>query len=161
MKLIRYCFIPALFIGLISFSSCDKGGAPEPSVEETQHKLLSGTWTISQVRFGAGNTDRTSEYTGMKLTLSGDFSSNNEYAYSRTTLAQISPLSKSGKWGFDTNDPENIVILLTDENNASLNIPVTYSVTETQLQLVFTYSGAGYAGRVSAVEGTWTFGFTK
>ena len=156
MKFVRLSFLPALIIGLISFASCDKSDPPEPSVEEAQLALLSKPWTVSEVRFGSGNTDRTAEYSGMTLTISGTFSDGGTYNYSLAGRPSLSPWPASGTWTFDLNDPENLVIRTED------NLAITYSVTEGQLQLVFTYAGAGYAGpRISAVEGTWTFLFTS
>ena len=161
MKFVRLSFIPAVIIVLISFSSCDKSNPPEPSVEEAQLKLLSKTWTISaskgsKVEFGSGSTDRTSEYEGMTLTISGTFSEGGTYNYTVATRPSLSPWPANGTWTFDLNDPENLVIRTED------NIPMTYSVVDNKLQLVFTYSGAGYTGpRISAVEGSWIFLFSS
>src|SRR5690349_3242959 len=123
MRFLRIGFLFALITGFIGFSSCGPSNPPEPSVEEAQLKLLSKTWTVSEVRFGSANTNRTSEYTGMTLTISGDFNATaNEYDYSRNVLSVISPWPKSGKWSFDANDPESLIIRKND------NLPITYSV---------------------------------
>lgn len=153
MKFVRLSFLPALIIVLISFASCDKGNPPEPSIEEAQLKLMTKTWTVSEVRFGSGNTDRTQEYTGMTLTISGTFAEGGTYNYAASGRPSLSPWPANGTWTFDTNDPENLIIRTED------NLPISYSVVDNKLQLVFTYAGSGYS-RISAVEGTWTFLFT-
>jgi hypothetical protein len=157
MRFIRIAFIPVLLIVLIGFSSCEPDPTPEPSIEEAQLKLLtSKTWTIdkaksAKVEFGSG-TPRTDEYEGMTLTISGTFSEGGTYNYTVSNRPSLSAWPASGTWTFDANDPENLIIRTED------NIPMTYSVTESQLQLVFNYAGAGYA-RTSAVEGSWIFLF--
>jgi len=127
-------------------SSCKGGKDSEPSIEEVQFKLLSSkTWTISQVSFGSGNLNKTSEYSGMTLKFEGSSSGG---TYTVTGRPTLSPWPASGNWEFDANDPENIVIRLND------TLPMTYSVTAAQLQLTFVYSGAGFAGRAAVVEGS-------
>jgi len=168
MRILRLTFLFTLIGGSFWLSSCKSTSGAEPSIEEAQLKLLAGTgtktWTTSQVRFGAGNTDRTSEYSGMKITIKGTFSSTaTSYSYEVTGKPSVSPWSTSGTWAFDSNDPESVVIRLTDKGGNTENLPITYSITQNQLQLNFTYSGGGYdqSGRVSAVEGTWIFLFTS
>jgi hypothetical protein len=157
MKFLRLTFLVALIGCLTFFTSCDEGGGKKLSIEETQFLALSKTWTVTEVRFGSGNTDRTAEYTatGMTLTISGDFvDPTSAYQYTITGRPSLSPWPASGTWTFDPNDPETLIIRAED------NLPITYSVTETELQLTFNYTGAGYPARVSAVEGSWTFLFT-
>jgi hypothetical protein len=162
MKFLRLTFLIALIGGLSFMTSCNKGSDPEPSVEEAQLKLLSKTWTVSQVKFGPGNTDVTADYTSpnpMKLTIGGTFNSapGTTYTYSltgRPASPKKSPWPASGTWKFDTNAPETLIIRTED------NLQISYTVTASQLQLIFTYAGPGYTGRTSAVEGNWTFLFT-
>lgn len=125
------------------------------SIEIEQLDKLSGVWTVSQVRFGSGNTDRTSEYIGMSLTFTGTFVNDGTYNYSVANRPSLSPWPASGTWKFDKNNPENLIIRTED------NMPMTYSVTTSQLQIIFTYAGSGYNARTQAVEGTWTFLFSK
>ena len=162
MRLLKLTYFAALSFIFLAISSCNPEKDAEPSVFEAQLKLLSANtdtgkpWTVSQVRFGAGNTDRTSEYSGMTLTVKGKFVDlSAKYPYEVAGRPQLSPWPASGTWSFDPNEPQNLIIRTED------NIPMTYSVVDGKLQLQFTYSGSGYAGRTSAVEGTWIFLFTS
>jgi len=66
----------------------------------------------------------------------------------------LSPWAAAGKFTFET---DFATAVKRDDG-----LPVTYSVTDkqpVQLQMTFNYSGAGIAGRVSNVKGTWVFTF--
>lgn len=154
MKFLRLTFLVAVMGCLALFTSCDEGGGKKLTIEETQLLALSKTWTVSEVRF-EGTSDRTAEYSGMTLTVGGTFvDPTTVYDYSLTNRPTLSPWPVSGTWTFDVNDPETLIIRTED------SLPISYSVTDDQLQLTFNYTGPGYSGRVSAVEGSWIFLFT-
>ena len=158
MKFLRLTVLVAFIGGLGLFSSCKPKEVIEPSIEEAQLKLLSKTWNLNSATFGPGS-DRTSDYTGMTLTLSGTFNSTpgTKYNYSRSSLTVTSPWPSSGTWAFEPNDPANLIIRTED------NLLITYNVTATTLILSFDYTsmGAGYPGRVSSINDTWEFVFTS
>ena len=153
MKFLRLTFLMALIGGLSLITSCNKGSDPEPTIQETNLKLMSKTWTIKEVKYNSN--DRTTEYTGMKLTIAGTFNATtNSYDYTVTNKPAAptkSPWPNSGKWSFSTAQPATLITRTPD------NLSMTYGVTTTELQLSFTYAGAGF--RTSAVEGNWIFIF--
>jgi hypothetical protein len=161
MRILRLTFLFALIAGFVGLSSCKKDKDADPTIQEAQLKLLTGnsetgkTWTVSQVRFGPGNQDRTAEYAGMAIKLKGKYSATNTTInYEVTGRPDLSPWPASGTLSFDENEPENLLI-------REDGMDFTYSLTENQLSLNFTYSGDGYPGRISAVEGTWAISFTS
>jgi hypothetical protein len=165
MKFLRLTFLIALIGGFGLLNSCKPNDTPEPSIEEVQLGLLKKvtTWKIDKVRFGPSNTDRTSEFTGMTLTITGTFPDTTtpyQYQVAGITNGNLTPWPQEKPlefydWKFDIADPENSIIRLNDD------LPMTYSVTATQLQLIFNYDGDGFTanGRTSAVKGSWTFLF--
>lgn len=162
MRILRLTFLFALIAGFVGLSSCKPDEKSDPSVEEAQLKLLTGNsetgkkWNVSKVRFGPGlATDRTAEYSGMAITFKGKYSgANTSLNYEVTGRPNLSPWPASGTWSFDENAPENL--FMRDDN-----VSFTYSLTANQLSLDFTYAGAGFPGRISAVEGTWSILLTS
>ena len=156
MKFLQLTFLVALIGGLGLLTSCKPDEKVVPSIEEVQFKLLSKEWTVSEVRFGPGSTDRSTEYDGMKLTISDESSASiGVYDYFVSGRPALSPWPEKGTWSFDENEPESLIMRIDD------GLAVSYLVTSNQLQLSFNYTGAGFAGRVSAVEGNWIFLFTS
>lgn len=144
-------------------SSCNKKNDPKPSVAEKQFKLLAGTsstpitWVVTKVTYES-NSDRTDEYDNPNMTLSVSGTFNDDfttiYNYSLTNRPSggiKSPWPASGTWKFEASSPATLIRRTEDD------LLITYSVTDTKLQMTFEYSGAGY--RTSAVEGTWKFEF--
>jgi hypothetical protein len=148
MKIYKFILSAALIGALLTYSGCSKDSAPAPSVKETQLKALSKTWNCTSATLqGAPQPN----YTTFKLTLSGTVDKIDYKADNRPTGSKSSPWNGTGSFTFGT-DPAT---QLTRDDN----LPVTYSVSSTQLQMTFTYSGAGYDGRVSNVVGTWVYTF--
>lgn len=159
MKFLRLTFLFALVSVFAFLSSCNKGGDPEPSTEEKNLKLMSKTWVVTSATLGS--SDMTDLYENMELTISGTFNKdiNTLYNYSltgRPSGTDKSPWPASGTWKFkDGVSGVSATTIVRTEDNMDIN----YTVTATQLQLIFSYEGAGYSGRTSAVEGEWTFEF--
>src|SRR5688572_16857488 len=107
MRILRLTFLFAIISGFVGLSSCKKDKDADPSIQEAQLKLLTGnsetgkTWTVSQVRFGPGNTDRTAEYAGMAIKLKGKYSgTTTTFTYEVTGRPDLSPWPASGSWSF-------------------------------------------------------------
>src|SRR5687767_10898051 len=67
----------------VFFTNCGGGDDPEKSEEEVQlDKLKAAPWTIESVTGPGGN--KTADYPGMTLTLSGSFSAGGVYNYTST-----------------------------------------------------------------------------
>jgi hypothetical protein len=163
MKFLRLTFLLALVGGLLLISSCGGDPKPKPSEVEKKFKLLTGTsstpitWVVTKVTYES-NSDRTDEYDDpdMTLSVSGTFDDDlaTTYNYSLTNRPSggvKSPWPAGGTWRFETSSPSTLIRRTEDD------LLITYSVTDTKLQMTFEYSGAGY--RTSAVEGTWKFEF--
>lgn len=136
-----------------------KGSENKPTVQETQLKQLAKTWTLSEVTLDGVNKKTSTEYNKFKLTISGTYSSSApeaEYNYSVSGRPQLGSWPGSGKWKFSTSAPETQIV--RDAGTAN-ELPLTYSLTNGQLQITFTYQGDGYASRTSIVNGQWVMTF--
>ncbi|MEP6736940.1 MAG: hypothetical protein ABJA70_15555 [Chryseolinea sp.] len=136
------------------------GDDPTTSEEETQLNKLKSTWTLQSVN-NDGN-DRTSEYPGMTLTISGTFTSGGTYNYSSTATdwPSVSPWKAIDTWKFKSDAVSSSVVRLIDL------IEMNYLLTNSDntLSLTFDYpdTGTGFNnGRTETVKGKWTFTFSK
>jgi len=149
--------IYALAIAMV-LMAC-KGSEDKPTVQETQLKLLTKTWSLSEVTLDGVNKKTSSEYNNFKLTISGTYSASApdaEYNYSVSGRPQLGSWPGSGKWEFSSSAPET---QLVRDPGSSDELPLTYSLTNGQLQITFTYQGDGYASRTSIVNGQWVMTF--
>lgn len=121
------------------------------SIEDFQLGKLSKTWSATSVKLD--NVDQTG-YDNFVLTISGTAGSST-FGYSVTGRPVLGPWLSSGQWKFGAS-PETQIIR---DSNTGDELDMTYSVTDTQLQITFTFTGDGYSGRVSNVKGQWVFTF--
>lgn len=158
MKIVlRMLSVLAVIVAAISFTRCDDDNGGGTSEEETQLNKLTAAWNVSSVTLD--DTDRTTDFPGLVLTISGTFDgTGSTYAYSFTgTRPNPSPWPASGTWQFDAN-PNSQIVRLDDGQK----INYTLASGDSQLTLEFNYQGAGFAGsRVEEVAGNWQFVFTK
>ncbi len=171
-KIINLFVFVGLVAVLMTYSSCGPKPAAElPVTDQLLQKLLSTTSTS-----GAGSTawkcssakvngvDKTANYTtSFLLTLSGSIgalaTSPFQYTTSKPTYGQndspVSPWAASGTFTFDATSPSTII--KRDDGTS-----ITYTASDTQLTMSFTFSGAGFLrGRAEIVTGQWDFTFTK
>ncbi|HEX7016393.1 MAG TPA: lipocalin family protein [Cyclobacteriaceae bacterium] len=143
----------AMAVSLTNCGDDDDGGSSE---EEAQLGKLVGTWTLSSASLDG--TDRTTDFPGLTLTVSGTFSQGGTYAYSFTgTRPNPSPWPASGTWKFDAN-PSSQIIRLDDGQKMNYSL----GNSNAQLTIEFNYQGSGFAGgRIEEVAGNWQFVFTK
>jgi hypothetical protein len=138
------------------YSSCG-GGGDEKTPEEVQLDKLKGTWNLQSASDG---TDRTDEYPGMAVTISGTYSEGGTYNYASTadSWPSISPWKAADQWKFKSGNVTTILVRQAD----LLDMNYTLSNSDNTLSLTFTYSGPGFAnGRISSVDGNWAFTFTR
>ena len=141
------------------YTSCG-GNDPDPkSDEEIQlDKLKANQWVIFSADLDG--TNRTADFTTttpMTLTFTGTYSNPGG-----TYLMQVNgsrpnpnPWPQSSEWKFGAN-------VLTQMIRTDDDLGMNYTLTDTQLTISFTYTGAGFmGGRVEQVEGDWTFVFDK
>lgn len=135
-------------------SSCGGDDPKEPTVEEKQLTKLSSTWKVSSATLdGTAQTG----YQNFTLTLSGTAGATS-FGYTTSGRPSNSPWPTSGNWIFGANPETQIV---RDADKTSDKLDMTYSVSDTQLQVTFNFSGTGYPARTANVKGTWIFTFTK
>jgi hypothetical protein len=135
---------------LLTYSGCKNSKPPEPSDEEVQLGKLSKLWKATSVK--KDNVVQTG-YTNFTLTLSGTAGSTS-FGYVTAGRPPLSPWLSSGSWTFDT-DPLTSVI--RDKGTAD-ELKMTYTVTETTLEITYNFQGVGYA-RVGNVKGQWVMIF--
>lgn len=147
MKILRPILFVALAVTLFTYSGCKPSSKPGESIPDQQLKKISKTWKVTSVTLD-GTAQTT--YTNFQLTASGTAGSTT-FGYSTTGRPPLSPWPASGTFTFGT-DP-------TTQLTRDDGLPITYSVSDTQFQLTFNYSGNGIAGRVNNVKGTWVMTF--
>lgn len=151
----RVLSVLVLVSAALFYTNCGGGDDPTKTEEENQlDKLKAGQWTLLSASDG---TDRTSEYPGMTLTISGAFSPGASYSYTSnaTSWPVKSPWKKEDAWKFKPGAESTTIIRLSDDEE------MTYSLSNSdkQLTLNFNYLGDGFAN--GRVEGDWTFVFTR
>ncbi|MBZ0247959.1 MAG: hypothetical protein K8H85_18585 [Cyclobacteriaceae bacterium] len=153
MKQIGKLMLLGVVFGILLVSQgCKKDSGPGETVEDIQLRKLSKTWNATSVKLD--NVDQT-DYDNFALTISGTAGSPT-FGYSVTGRpTTLSPWLSSGQWKFGAS-PETQIVRDPDTGD-ELNL--TYSVTDTQLQITFTFTGDGYPGRISNVKGQWVFTF--
>lgn len=157
MKYITRLFSLLILVSAtIFYSSCGgKGG--DKSQEELQLDKLKFAWTLQSANDG---TDRTDEYPDMVLTISGTFSEGGTYSYSSTASSwpSISPWKANDTWKFVPGSIANGIVRQSDLQEMTY----TLSNSDKTLTISFNYQGPGFNnGRVSSVEGSWDFIFTR
>lgn len=148
-RILALFFISAV---LLTYAGC-KGDDPEPApVTDVQFDKLNKTWKINTVSLDG--TDKTADYTGFQLTLSGT-KGTPPFNYATSGRPSLSPWPASGKWDFGA-APETQMI--RDKGTAD-ELAMTYAVTESTLTISFTFNGTGYAARTGVVKGAWIYTF--
>lgn len=138
---------------LLIAEGCKKKSGPGETIEDIQLGKLSKAWNATSVKLD--NVDQDG-YDNFVLTISGTAGSST-FGYSATGRpTTLSPWLSGGQWKFGAS-PETQIIRDPDTGD---ELDLTYSVTDTQLQLTFTFTGDGYPGRVSNVKGQWVFTFS-
>jgi len=161
MKQITRLFSLAVLVSATLFySGCGSSGGDEDSEEKIQLEKLKSTWTIQSVV--NDGTDRSVEYPGMTLTISGTFSEGGTYNYTSdaTTWPNLSPWKAIDTWKFSPGSVTSIIVRQSDL------IEMNYSLSngEKTLAISFNYpdSGTGFNnGRTQKTAGDWTFTFTR
>ena len=153
----KWVLFTTLFAAILVLNGCG-GDDPEKSEEEVQLDKLRGSWTMTSV--DNGGVDRSDEYPGMKISLTGSYTEGGTYGLTSTATEwpSISPWSKDDTWKFNTATPSSIVVRQSDLTDLNY----TLSNSDSQLRIEFNYSGDGFHnGRTASVGGNWVFTFKK
>ena len=148
MKSLKSYVTVALLGVCLAFISCGDDPPPATTAQDDQLTKLSKTWTAKTVTYQ--DIDQSTAYKNFTLTISGT-NGQEPFDYSTTGRPSTSPWAASGKFTFSPTDFATVAI--RDDND----LLVTYSVTDTKLEMNFTYDGAGFAGRTGNVKGIWVF----
>jgi hypothetical protein len=140
----KVLLVIAIGMMVLTLNDCKKDDAVEPDPLAP----LVGVWSCTKAARAGVAQDG---YDNFKLTLSGT-SGATTFGYSAAGRPPLSPWPASGSWKFGTNTATDIV--------RDTDLPVSYSVTDTQLEVTFSYTGSGFA-RGNEVSGVWVFTFTK
>ncbi len=156
MKYFWRASVFGILVGFLALQSCKKDDGPGQSIEDIQLGKLQKTWTTTSVTLDGTVQDATNnaDYSNFTLTLSGTAGATS-FGYSAAGRPALSPWPPSGNWSFGAS-PETQIIR---DPGTGDELAITYSVTDTQLQITFTFSGAGYPARTSNVKGQWVFTF--
>jgi len=150
MKAFRILNTVVSLSAILMISGCGGKSTPAESTQDKQLGLLSKKWTVSTVTLNS--VDQSSSWTGFNLTITGTKGATS-FSYACAARPALGPWPASGTWSFGT-DPVTQITRTED------NLPITYTVTATTLQMTFNYTGNGYT-RVSNVGGNWVFSFTS
>jgi hypothetical protein len=152
MKAIRILSMLGLFAVLVTYANCD-GSKPTPEpITDVQLGKLSKTWKINSVTLDG--VDKKADYTTFQLALTGT-KGNTSFGYSASGRPARSPWKSTGSWEFGT-APETQIV--RDKGSAD-ELAMTYAVTESTLEITFTFTGDGYNARTGVVKGAWKFNF--
>ena len=150
-SLFKISLVALSFIVLVTYSGCKGKKQTDPSVEEVQLKALSKSWKVSSVTHN--NTIDIAYTSSFILTISGTAGSSS-FGYTVSGRPATSPWLGTGSWSFGSTVESQIV---RDKGTAD-ELPITYSVSDTNLKLSFDFSGPGYSNsKVENVAGPWVF----
>ena len=139
------------------YVSCDGGDDGEKSQEEVQLDKLKATWTLQSANDGA---DRTDEYPGMTVTISGTFSEGGTYNYASDadSWPSVSPWKAIDTWKFKAGSTTSVIVRQSD----LLEMDYSLSNGDKTLRVSFNYQGSGFNNaRTESVTGDWEFVFTR
>jgi hypothetical protein len=157
MKFYLKPVISVLVLALVlGYSGCKpKGEDPRPE-DEVQLEKLSTTWKV-----GSGGdvtldgVSQKTQYSGFQLILNGTPGASS-FGYTTSGRPALSAWPSSGNWNFGSTVTTDVI----RDKATDKELPMTYTVTDTQLELTFEYNGPGEA-RTSKVTGRWVFTLTK
>ena len=148
MKTFKFILSFALIGVLFSYSGC-KSDPAAVDPKDAQIAKLSKTWKLVKNEAKLDGVTQPG-YDNFTLTVSGS-AGQTSFGYTTSGRPPLSPWLASGTFAFGADFTTQIV--------GDAGLPVTYSVSDTKLQITFNYSGAGNPGRVNNVKGNWVYTF--
>lgn len=137
-----------LFIGMtFLFSDCKKSSGPGQSPQDAQLVKLSKTWKVTGTNDVTLDGTPQTGYSSFTLTVNGT-AGQTTFGYTTGGRPPLSPWAGSGTFTFGS----DFATQLTRDDGLAL----TYSVSDTQLQMTFNYTGNGFS-RTNNVKGNWVF----
>ena len=148
----KYVMINTLLIVTISLSLPACSNDEEPSTDN-RLSSLAHTWKSTTVTLGG---DEMSGYENLELTFSGTAGSS-VFGFGLTGRPETSPWPAHGVCSFSPNGESKII----RDPGSDHELQMTYVLNDNHLTIQFNYSGTGFNGRTSSVEGNWTFEFIR
>ena len=137
-----------LFIGMtFLFSDCKKSSGPGQSPQDAQLVKLSKTWKVTGTNDVTLDGTPQTGYGSFTLTVNGT-AGQTTFGYTTAGRPTLSPWPGSGTFTFGS----DFATQLTRDDA----LAITYSVSDTQLQLTYNYTGNGFS-RTNNVKGNWVF----
>jgi hypothetical protein len=163
MKRTKFLIVLALLGASVSFWQCGSDPAPAANPQDEQLTKLSQTWKATAVTFNStpvgGYTPSGTPAGNFQITMSGTpGQSTFNYTVTGRPAGVVTPWPASGTFTFGT----DFATVIIRNDGSGVTIPVTYSVSATQLQMTFTYdcpTCTGYTGKTTNVNGNWSFTF--
>jgi hypothetical protein len=165
MKLQTSLLSLLLVISLALVTSCGGGESTTPPQKVELGKLTAKTWTCTKAT--DVNGDRTSDFVGMKLKITGPYNSSTpdgpySYEVSGITLPSPSPWppigETIGKWSFSSISSAGDQVLRDPGTADQVSMTFEFSGTKLIVKL-FNITGDGWNNRTANVGGNWTFEF--
>jgi hypothetical protein len=153
--IISFLLLATIIVGISGCGSDD----PSTAAEEKQLEKIVGTWQLESASLGA--TSWNDEFENATLALSGAYEEGGTYDFdfSVTPWPINSPWPEDGNWKFKGTSGSNLTTKIVRLDDG---VEMTYTLSDDALTLTFPYSGDGFPdGKVSSVEGNWTFVFSK
>jgi hypothetical protein len=156
MKRSKVLIMLALLMASASFWKCGSPSPAPPDPQDEQLKKLSQTWKCTGATL---DSSPVTGYENFTLTISGTAGQDTfNYTTTGRPAGSPTPWPASGQWTFGTDFATTVI-------RSDYNLPVTYSVNATTLQLTFNYADCAgvpcvpYTGRTANVSGQWSFTF--
>lgn len=142
---------------LLTYANCGGSKNPGPSEEEVQLGKVTTTWKVGTTgNVTLDNVSKKTDYSNFTLVLTGTAGASS-YSYTTSGGPDLKPWASAGSWKFGTSVSTDII----RDPGTPKELAVTYSVTDSQLQLTFNYQGAGESAKTDQVKGQWVFTLVK
>lgn len=151
----------------VFLTNCGGDGGDEKSAQEKAFDKLKGVWTLESATWSADNSDDRFEGTTVELNIHGTFKEDGKFEFDMTSSPNdidASPWPPSVNWKFGSNPATQMIRLDSELSSSEDDVPLTYTVTDSELEIEFAYAGSGFViqgARTQSTEGNWTFVFSK
>ncbi len=162
MKRSNFLILLTLVFASVSFVQCGSDSSKPPDPKDQQITALSKNWYAKSVKLNG--TDAPG-YVGanpaasFQIKITGTTGNYGTIPYQTTNrpAGVQGPWPGSGNFSLGSNSTfADFATVLTRKED---NLLISYSVTSTELQMTFNYTGSGFTGRTSVVQGNWSFTF--
>lgn len=148
--LLKIMSISGILIMLMTYTGCKDKDDPVP-LNKIQLEKLTSSWKVSSVTLNG--VDNTSYYEDFGIAIAG--TNPTSFSYTTSKRPHYSPWLPGGKFVFGS----DVATTIVRDKGTTDEVSVTYTVTDTRLELRFSFSGDPYNARTASVNGQWVFVF--